>query len=123
MANTLTDQTFADGSYVIDGLRFIRCRFVKMQLIYGAEGEVDFKDCTFENCSWTFDDAAERMIGFLSTLHEQVRPEGPELVEGIFKSIQSRKVATIRRDARAELQPIQVTATAPPISVKTTANS
>lgn len=73
--------------------------FVNAQLIYPAKEETDFEDCTFERCSWTFEGAAENMLAFLSTLQGKVTPEGPELVEAIFKSIRTGKVAELRADA------------------------
>lgn len=98
----LVDKTIESCQLRIDGKHFVHCRFVNVELIYWADDDVDFEDCTFENCSWTFDEAAERMIGLLSTLQERVSG-GPELVEGIFNSIRNKKVETIRQSVRLEL--------------------
>ena len=96
MLETVSDRTFRNTSLFIDGLRFVRCHFEDCQLIYEGRDEVDFRECTFERCSWTFDGAAERTIGFLSTLQLQTGVGGPDLVQSIFENIQNRKVAEIR---------------------------
>jgi hypothetical protein len=96
MLEPIHDRTFRNTSLFIDGQRFVRCRFEDCQLIYEGRDEVDFQDCTFERCSWTFDGAAERTIGFLSTLQLQTGAGGPNLVQSIFENIQNRKVAEIR---------------------------
>ncbi len=99
MLKAIIGRTFENTTLVLDGIRFVRCRFVNTQLIYTAREETDFEECTFERCSWTFDGPAENMIAFLSILLEKVAPDGPELVEAIFKSIRSGKVAELRADA------------------------
>jgi hypothetical protein len=99
MLATIADRTFERTSLFLDGGLFVRCHFVECQMIYEGRDGVDFRDCTFERCSWTFDDAAERTIGFLSTLHQKVGPDGPELVEGIFKSIRDNRIAEVTADA------------------------
>ncbi len=99
MLEAIVGRTFQDTTLSLDGVRFVRCRFVNAQLIYTAREETDFEECTFDRCSWTFEGPAENMIAFLSILQDKVTPDGPELVEAIFKSIRNGKVAELRADA------------------------
>jgi hypothetical protein len=103
MIQTQTDRLIENTSLFLDGIRFIRCRFVNCQLIYEAKDEVEFKDCTFERCSWTFDGAAERTISFLSTLYHG-GDGGSQLVEAIFESIQNKRIAEIRLSANSDMR-------------------
>lgn len=108
MLPTIIDRDFTNTALFLDGTRFVNCRFVDCQLIYDGSEEVDFQDCTFERCSWTFDAAAERTIGFLSTLYRETGPDGVALVEGIFKSIRNEQVHQLRVSDRAELKTEEV---------------
>lgn len=123
MLSTVADQTFENMTLFVDGIRYERCHFVKTQFVYAAEKEADFIGCTFEDCSWTFDGAAERMIGFLSTLQERVIPDGPRIVHGVFHSIQNQKAATLRNIALGEPQPVDDQVITRQISIKTTSAS
>jgi hypothetical protein len=102
MFTTVADREKRDTSIFIDGIRFVRVHFINCQLIYRAEDDVDFEDCTFDHCDWTLDGAAERMLGFLATLHEKTGPVGKELVEGIFDSIRNKRVTEIRGSAQPQ---------------------
>lgn len=98
MLHTRQDETIANTSVFLDGERFVRCQFVDCTLIYEGREEVDFQDCTFEGCSWTFSDAAIRMLGFLATVHDGTGSTGPELVSGIFDSIRNKRLVTVLRE-------------------------
>lgn len=99
MLATVADRTFEHTTLFLDGGRFVRCRFVDCQLVYEAKDEVDFEDCAFVGCSWTFDGAADRTIGFLATLYQKVGEHGQGLVGGVFEGIRSGRVAEVRVDA------------------------
>jgi hypothetical protein len=99
----VTDQVRRHTSIPIDGVHFVRCKFDDCELIYRASDEVDFDDCTFVQCERTFDDAAVRTLGFLSTLFKKTGPDGQRLVESIFKGIRSEKIAQLRAEAQSEL--------------------
>lgn len=98
MLRTRQDEIFENTSVFLDGERFVRCRFVGCTLIYECRDEVDFQDCAFEGCSWTFSDAAIRMLNFLSTVYEEAGPTGSDLVTGIFKSIKDRRLLDLRHE-------------------------
>src|SRR5215208_4583183 len=104
MLGTVSDGVKQDVSIFIDGIRFVRVRFIDCQLIYKATADIDFVDCIFEGCEWTFDDAAARMLGFLATVYEKTSPIGQELVEGIFDSIRDKRITQFRAEVRSDLK-------------------
>jgi len=98
MLHTRQDEVIENQSVFLDGVRFVRCRFVGCTLIYECRDDVDFQDCTFEECSWTFSDAAIRMLNFLSTVYQEAGPTGTALVSGIFKSIKDHRLLDLRHE-------------------------
>ncbi len=97
-------ETITKTSLIVDGQRFVRCTFVDCQLIYEATIAADFDDCTFHDCTWTFDGAAERTITYLATLATKTGPYGRKLVDGVFKSVLNRRVLEIRDEAHITTQ-------------------
>ncbi len=96
MLNVRRGDTFRDTSFFIDGGHFIDCTFINCQLIYQGHDEVDFDGCDFQNCEWTFDDAAGRTLGYLSTLNHKVGKDGQKLVGEIFEGLVDGRVANVR---------------------------
>ncbi len=90
--NTIANKTFRGDAVRLDGNRYVKCHFTDCQLIYAADNETDFQDCTFVRCSWTFDDAALRTLSFLTTLYHSAGPVGGDLVEGIFASVRRARI-------------------------------
>jgi len=97
---TFVDRTFENESLFLDLGSFVRCTFTKCQLTYHGDGIVDFQDCIFEDCSWTFEGAAARTLEFLATLYRRTGQSGQELVEGIIESIKSSPVIDLRDEGR-----------------------
>lgn len=96
MLNRQTNRTIRDTSLLIDGAHFFRCTFINCQLIYSGRDEVDFDDCTFQDCNWTFDDAAARTLGYISTLFQKVEPDGKNLVGELFAGITDTRITRVR---------------------------
>ncbi len=93
---TISDTTKSDTSILIDGIRFSRVHFRDCELIYSAEDEAEFEDCTFEDVSWSFSGAAERTIAFLAMLNRNTGTKGQTLVDSIFRTIKDASVTRIR---------------------------
>jgi len=68
---------------ILDGTAFKDCKFNKCELVFGASGGVTLDHCTFTDCSWTFMDAAERTLGFLTAFYKL----DSALVERTFENI------------------------------------
>src|SRR5215207_4163341 len=84
---TIKDNVFTRSSIVVEGIRFVRCKFVECQIIYSAKDDVSFEDCSFVECTWTFDGPAEETLIFLSELYRGLGEQGRELVESVFESV------------------------------------
>ena len=80
------DQEFDGGDVRIDFNTFVRCRFKNCRLIFSAVGPVKFIDCTFENPSWHFKDAAGRMLEFLHVMYK-TNDEGEQFVTNVFDMV------------------------------------
>ncbi len=63
------DKTYLGKKLEVDGKAFINCTFRNCTLVYAGGDPPKLDGCSFENCSWGFDAAAARTLGFLSGLH------------------------------------------------------
>jgi len=88
----IADKEFKRTSINVEGIHFLRCKFIECQIIYSARDDVAFEDCSFIECSWTFDGPAEETLVFLSELYNGLGQQGRELVESVFQSIRTGTV-------------------------------
>lgn len=86
------DTSFQGGQVEVDNTTFTRCHFIRCQILYSATGPVTFNDCTFHECDWTFEGAAESTLYFLSALYRGLGGGGREVVETIFQAIRDGRV-------------------------------
>lgn len=89
---TIKDRVFKHSPVVVEGIRFVRCKFIECQIVYTAKDDVSFEDCNFVECNWTFDGPAEETLIFLSELYRGLGTQGRELVESVFQSIRTGTV-------------------------------
>lgn len=66
---------------VIDGNRYIECRFEQCKMIYRGGPIPEISGCHFEDCTWHFEDAAERTLLFMRQLYHGMGPGGIQLIE------------------------------------------
>lgn len=96
MLAVISGQVFTNTFMQLDNTHFKQCSFRQCRLIFRAEGNVAFTDCTFDHCHWILDGPAETTLLYLSALYRQLGPEGRELVEAVFQSIRDGSVANGR---------------------------
>lgn len=84
-------QTFKESNEVLDGNKYERCNFIKCTLVYRGGEAPMFTSCDFSNCGWSFEDAAMRMIYFLTLLYHGIGDEGKKTVEDLFSTIRQAK--------------------------------
>jgi hypothetical protein len=83
----LVKQTKSKTTEVIDGNQYTECRFENCQLVYRG-GEIPrISRCHFENCTWQFEEAAERTLLFLKFLYHGMGIGGKELIEATVAAI------------------------------------
>jgi hypothetical protein len=88
----IADKEFKRTSIIVEGIHFLRCKFIECQIIYSAKDDVAFEDCNFVECNWTFDGPAEETLIFLSELYNGLGEQGRDLVESVFQSIRTGTV-------------------------------
>ncbi len=82
-----TAQNFADTEEVLDDNVYSGCKFDRCKMIYRGGGIPTIADCHFENCSWQFEEAAERTVFFMKLLYHGMGENGPKLVESAIAMI------------------------------------
>lgn len=66
---------------VVDGNNYVECRFEKCKMIYRGGAIPQISGCHFEDCTWHFEDAAERTLLFMRQLYHGMGPGGMQLIE------------------------------------------
>ena len=83
----LANQTMNKSVEIIDGNQYTECRFENCQLIYRG-GEIPrISQCHFENCTWQFEEAAERTLLFMKFLYLGMGTGGKDLIEATLAAI------------------------------------
>lgn len=75
--------TFSGERVVLDHNSYEGCLFRDCKIVYGAKGRVKLDSCTFENCSYVFDGAAQDTLLFLTGLYQIDR----RAIEATFENI------------------------------------
>jgi hypothetical protein len=83
-------ETFENRSVVLDGDEYEDCTFRNCSLIYKGGEPPRLVNNYLENCSWQFQDAAERTVNFLKGLYHGLGQEGRVLIEATFRNIRSQ---------------------------------
>jgi hypothetical protein len=82
-------ESFESRSIVLDGDEYEDCTFRNCTLIYRGGDLPKLLNNSLENCSWQFQDAAERSVSFLKGLYHGLGPEGRDLIEATFRNIRT----------------------------------
>lgn len=83
-------ETFENRSIVLDGNDYEDCTFRNCTLIYQGGASPKLLNNYLENCTWQFQDAAERTVNFLKGLYHGLGQEGRVLVEATFRNIRTQ---------------------------------
>lgn len=81
--------TFKNSREEIDGNSYHDCTFIRCRLVFSATAPVSITGCSFDNCDWVFDGAAELTLIYLSALYHGLGEHGPKLIDGLFESIRA----------------------------------
>ncbi len=79
--------TFQGETILLDGREYEDCAFIECDLQYGGAGFVAFNKCRFDNCRWSFVDAASNTLHFMASLYHGLGEGGRNLIEDLFNSI------------------------------------
>jgi hypothetical protein len=86
---THTDAVFEDQDVLVDDAHYVRCRFARCRLLYHG-GEIPrIDDCHMVDCSWHFEEAAQRTMDMLRAIYHGLDGAGRNIVEGAFESIRA----------------------------------
>ncbi len=85
-------EVFENQTVILDGNEFIRCEMRRCNLIYKGREPVKLEQCHIASCTWQFEDAAQRTVMMLKGLYLS-GPVGKEIVEAIFRSVNSAHMA------------------------------
>lgn len=76
-----------DNVYIaLDGKTFVRCHFKNCELNYSGLMRVGLKECTFEECKWTFSGAAKNTVNFMARIYS-LGDSSAKVVETAFDQI------------------------------------
>lgn len=77
--------SFGVQRIIVDGKRFVNCKFRKTELVFRGEASSSIEGCTFIKPGFTFDGPAATTVRILKSLYAipQLRP----LIENTFKAI------------------------------------
>ena len=81
-------EKFKNEPILLDGNEYFGCSFIRCELKFGASGDVTLGGCSFEQCKWSFVDAAARTIQFMMGLYHGTGEGGRKLIDETFKNIQ-----------------------------------
>ena len=85
----VTGKSFRDQTEILDGNSYDQCTFANCRLVYWGGPPPQITRCSFERCSWEFDDAASRTVGFMRALYHGMGAGGRQIIEGTFKLIRT----------------------------------
>ncbi len=80
-------KTFHGETIRLDNQEYENCTFIGCDLQYGGAGSVAFNNCRFDNCRWSFVDAASNTLRFMGSLYHGLGQGGRDLMEDLFNSI------------------------------------
>jgi hypothetical protein len=83
----VTGQTFSSATEVVDGNRYVECRFDNCTMIYRGGEIPHITGCQFDGCNWRFEDAAERTLLFMWQVYHGMGAGGRELIEAVLDQL------------------------------------
>jgi hypothetical protein len=81
------DREFSQVAELMDGNAYQSCKFEKCDLVYRGGAIPTIKDCQFHDCTWRFENAADRTLTFMRLIYHGMGPRGAELVESAFDEV------------------------------------
>jgi len=87
---TIEGESFGVQRILVDGKRFVNCKFRKTELVFRGEAGGSIEGCSFINTGFTFDGPAATTIKILKSLYAE--PEFRPFIENTFKAIKEGKL-------------------------------
>lgn len=84
---TIKGESFGVQRIVVDGKRFVNCKFTKTELVFRGEDGVEFKGCSMIDPGFTFSGPAATTGKILKSLY--AIPELRPLIENTFNAIKA----------------------------------
>jgi hypothetical protein len=81
------DRQFANALEVVDGNQYHDCKFEKCKIVYRGGGVPSIGNCSFDDCTWHFEEAAVRTLIFLRLIYNGMGEGGHTLVESAISQI------------------------------------
>lgn len=86
-------EKFADQRILLDGESYDRCTFDKCVVVYRGGQLASLVNCSFNDCRFELEDAAQRTLEFLNAIYHGFGDVGMRLVEETFNSIRRPRPA------------------------------
>ena len=83
------DANFEDRVELVDDSRYERCTFTRCRVTYRGGRIPAFVDCHMVDCTWHFEEAAERTLRMMHAIYHGLGGGGRDVVEGAFTSIRT----------------------------------
>jgi hypothetical protein len=80
-------QYFTDSREVLDGNRYDGCTFQRCTIVYRGGELPHITRCSFGDCAWQLEDAADRTLAYLHSLYHGTGDAGRALIEQTFEMI------------------------------------
>ncbi len=87
---TIEGESFGVQRIIVDGKKFINCKFNKTELVFKGESDLSIVGCSLTNVSYTFSGPAERTLKILKTLYKT--PEFRPMIDNTFEAIRKDKL-------------------------------
>jgi hypothetical protein len=85
--------TFLDQPITLDDNEFIRCTFIRCEIIYKGLLPVTLENNRFDACNWRFEGSAALTVDFMTALY-QGGGGGQQLIEATIQQIRSGRRRT-----------------------------
>ncbi len=86
---TIEGESFGVQRILVDGKRFVNCKFRKTELVFRGEASSSIEGCSFEKIGLTFDGPAATTIKILEGLYAE--PRFRPFIENTFENIKKGK--------------------------------
>jgi hypothetical protein len=82
------NKTFTDKVIYLDGCSFVKCTFIRCNIVYSGTMGVHLEGPNFVECKYHLKGAAQETVQFLTGLY---KAGGKELVENTFATIRGQR--------------------------------
>jgi hypothetical protein len=84
---TTKGQFYKETTEVLDGRTYENCEFTNCNLVYRGGTLPILNACKFDDCRFTFEDAADRTLNCMKMFYNCLPGGGKQLVETFFNGV------------------------------------